>query len=1470
MGKVNASGVAASLKSSFTGIKLALIVGICGGVPSAGADCKGGEIYLGDVIFSTALIQYDFGRQYPKELQTKDTTKDGLGRPNLKIRGVFTKLETTHYREQLQKTVAASLKKIQEKMPGAENPGSKADMLFEPSYLHKHHNSSTGSTVTCDQCIAGPEDICEDALKMTCEKLGCDESRMVDRHKAADVKASSEQHAVSVHFGAMGSGDTVMKSGQRRDRLAQDFGIIAFEMEGAGVWDHFPSIVVKGVCDYADSHKNKRWQSYAAATAAVGMKAFLKHWALEANDQEEPPPPVIWHVPFSQPGNFIGRKKVMAFLEDKLFQPHSHTPSRVALFGLGGMGKSRTAVELAYATRSRRPTYSVFWVQAMDHLTFEKDILEIGKKLNVPGIQGEKADVKNLVKQYLSQESAGNWLMILDNADDESIWGVPAKRGENGSENGPSPAESLPASATGRILVTTRSRQVALYMAGNSVIELLEMSEEEAVETFRGLLYEPESPMDAEWTSTLVQRLTCLPLAIVQAAAFISMNVTSTRRYLELLDDTEEEAIALLSKDLSNDEQRYRKGQTPVASTWLISFTQIQKQHPWAAELLAFTSCLGEKNIPSSLLPEAPSKTEMTEALGVLTGYSFLRKQNEDQDQSKEVLYQMHRLVRLATRNWLRREDTLLHWTEEAVGVVAEQFPWREHENRDQCALYMPHAEILRTSDGDGDSEEHYMLLEKMGWNFREDGKYSEAVQLLASVVGWRETKLGNSDIRDWSEAKIYLEKALAGYKEILGAEHAYTLWCMAVLVETYNRLENWEIAEELGEQVTRMRKEVLGAEHPATLESMADLVWIFYRKEQYQKAEELGLRVMETRLKVLKEEHPDTLKSMGELATIYRELGRLEEAEELDTKVFQIEVRILGPEHPDTLTTMKNLALIYKDQGRLEEAENLELEALETSARILGSEHPVRSHVGRYHRNRATPEQRQKLLKSRAKESPHEQQKPWETGPRWSLGKLSYRPSAPPGTNRPEPTGQMLPAAPTKAETLTSQQTRDGRHTKCNHPTQHDKDRDVQDVIHDQEDRALLVVPLSPDELYADYQQLCRVPLQGVDVVDPFRSSILSDHPNSFMLLRFYQDWASTPRHHIDQDLHNELVLMPLLAYNATIMTSLNLTSRHESGLHNFTGRSLHLVQQSLKKLSASQVPIIANALAFLIMCALFQADHNAAQTHLQGLKALLFHSGCSLRSLPLHVQRMVGYCDIAARLPQLGRPIFDSEFQSPSIGQMSVVGDSPFELAREYLSGLFARLGEETYCQIKDAVTNVLNTLEEVVSLDFRTAEDPSALQFMYYRTYISLLDLEEIPSDGNRRLQSCRAQLVRAFWNIALLAPIRQEHGELFKQAVQRLESICRNAQGPMDCGPQELSRSALPHNISTGMLRDLSDQYPRFVGRDAPSRMNDLVVGYAEVHARLSEYKQASRDNISLSLRRRLYGPIFLHNPVTPQT
>jgi nucleoside phosphorylase len=110
-----------------------------------------------------------------------------------------------------------------------------------------------------------------------CADLGCNESHLVarERLKRKQDDGSVAAHEPAVYVRVVGSADTVMKSAADRDRLARKEGIIAFEMEGAGVWDEVPCIVVKGVCDYADSHKHKGWQNFAAATAAAAVKAIL-------------------------------------------------------------------------------------------------------------------------------------------------------------------------------------------------------------------------------------------------------------------------------------------------------------------------------------------------------------------------------------------------------------------------------------------------------------------------------------------------------------------------------------------------------------------------------------------------------------------------------------------------------------------------------------------------------------------------------------------------------------------------------------------------------------------------------------------------------------------------------------------------------------------------------------------------------------------------------------------------------------------------------------------------------------------------------------------------------------------------------------------------------------------------------------------------------------------------------------------
>ena len=275
IGKGNAASVASSFRSSFGRIKLALVVGICGGVP-AGKDQE--EIILGDVIISTGIIQYDFGRQLPDKFIRKDTLEDNLGRPNTEIRAFLSRLEGLRGRKRLGVSTLGYLEQLckEADFQKARYPGAVEDRLYEQTYRHKHHDLAT--CATCANCETKEDKVCENALELSCTELKCSDDMLVQRQRLRKDRGAAEEQKPSIHFGRIASGDTVLKSGEDRDAIAAREKVIGFEMEGIGVWDQFPCVVIKGVCDYADSHKNKKWQAHAAATAAACMKAFLKEW----------------------------------------------------------------------------------------------------------------------------------------------------------------------------------------------------------------------------------------------------------------------------------------------------------------------------------------------------------------------------------------------------------------------------------------------------------------------------------------------------------------------------------------------------------------------------------------------------------------------------------------------------------------------------------------------------------------------------------------------------------------------------------------------------------------------------------------------------------------------------------------------------------------------------------------------------------------------------------------------------------------------------------------------------------------------------------------------------------------------------------------------------------------------------------------------------------------------------------------
>lgn len=309
MGKARAAAVASSFRSSFPSIKLGLLVGICGGVPNGTDNEK--EIVLGDIIISTGLVQYDFGRRFDHKFIRKDTLESNLGRPSAEIQSLLAKLGGRRSRLRLYENTSSYLASLSQEL-GFENArylGADEDKLFESTYRHKHHDLTTCNT--CANCVKKEDEVCGAALESSCVELRCDENKQVTRSRLVWAKEApaevGESHAApqenrnaikpSIHFGFMASGDTVMKSAEDRDRIASEEKVIAFEMEGAGVWDAFPCVLIKGVCDYADSHKNKKWQGYAAATATACMKAFLDEWVTsDRPSQLVLPPSESWFL----------------------------------------------------------------------------------------------------------------------------------------------------------------------------------------------------------------------------------------------------------------------------------------------------------------------------------------------------------------------------------------------------------------------------------------------------------------------------------------------------------------------------------------------------------------------------------------------------------------------------------------------------------------------------------------------------------------------------------------------------------------------------------------------------------------------------------------------------------------------------------------------------------------------------------------------------------------------------------------------------------------------------------------------------------------------------------------------------------------------------------------------------------------------------------------------------------------------
>ena len=235
-----AAVVATQLLNDFPSIRFGLLVGIGGGIPSDEDDIR-----LGDVVVSKpsgtfgGVVQFDMGKMAEDGVFQRTGS---LNKPPAVLNGNVHRLQAQQLRlgSQIPRLISEMLEKYPKMVGKYSFQGVENDHLFESAY--PHHQGRT----------------CED----------CDTTKIVRR----DARFGTDPQ---IHYGTIGSSNMVIKDSSTRDRLRKDLGVLCVEMEAAGLMDNFPCLVIRGICDYSDSHKNQRWQAYAAAAAAAYTKELL-------------------------------------------------------------------------------------------------------------------------------------------------------------------------------------------------------------------------------------------------------------------------------------------------------------------------------------------------------------------------------------------------------------------------------------------------------------------------------------------------------------------------------------------------------------------------------------------------------------------------------------------------------------------------------------------------------------------------------------------------------------------------------------------------------------------------------------------------------------------------------------------------------------------------------------------------------------------------------------------------------------------------------------------------------------------------------------------------------------------------------------------------------------------------------------------------------------------------------------------
>ncbi|KAJ7904110.1 hypothetical protein B0H13DRAFT_1717219 [Mycena leptocephala] len=559
---------------------------------------------------------------------------------------------------------------------------------------------------------------------------------------------------------------------------------------------------------------------------------------------------------------------MLEFFNQKIGKQHIYV-----LHGLGGAGKTQIGLnKYPYIDHHGSSFTDKFFLEASTTATIDTGLKSIATLKNI-GSSSQDA-----LKWLVSNQE--DWLLFYDNTDDPKL----------------NLNSFLPQCTHGNIIITTRNPGLCVYAGANSAVS--DMEETDAVELLLKSAAQESSPATTKIAAEIVKELCYLPLAIVQAGAFISQS-GALNSYLDIYMRNRAQ---LLSEKPAQSHDDY---EWTVYTTWQMSFDRLS---PLAAMLLQLCSFIHWDGISEEIFSRAPASEWDT--------FRFLKVTNEIKAYSlmmfdpNRKMFSIHPLVHSWSQTTITDQQSYHSIMAAIMGMSIHEIP---NDHRQLASLRLiSHIDSLRH----GNKQVVVDFGVQCGAIYWDAGWYKEAKELEHAVLEQR--------------------------KQVLGDAHPDTLQAMGNLASTYNHLGKFHKAQELEVVVLEMRKQVLSDDHPDTLQAMGNLASTYWHLGNFHKAEELEVVVLEKRKQLLGDDHPDTLKAMGNLASTYWHPGKFQQAKELQVVVLEKRKQVLGDDHPDTLQAMGNLASTYWRLGKFQQAEELQVVMLEKQKLVLGDDHPA------------------------------------------------------------------------------------------------------------------------------------------------------------------------------------------------------------------------------------------------------------------------------------------------------------------------------------------------------------------------------------------------------------------------------------------------------------------------------------------------------------------------------------------------